>query len=230
MPKRNTFQEVEKYIESFGYKLLSKEYINNKTKLKMLCPNKHIIDIRFDHFKQGTRCSHCANNFRLTIEYIRTEVEKEGYKLISEKYVNNHTPLVMKCPKGHITNTIIWNNFKNGSRCPICNSSKGEMHIEKFLINKKINYMKQYKFDDCKCKRMLPFDFYLPEYNCCIEYDGKQHYLYGCFDINLLELMNIKYRDNIKNDYCNKNNIKLIRIPYWEFDNIEEILEFRIKK
>ena len=72
---------------------------------------------------------------------------------------------------------------------------------------------------------MLPFDFYLPQYNCCIEYDGKQHYLYGGFGNDLLELMNIKYRDNIKTNYCQQNNIKLIRIPYWDFDNIEEILK-----
>ena len=74
----------------------------------------------------------------------------------------------------------------------------------------------------------MPFDFYLPKYNILIEYDGKQHFLYGGFGIDLLEFMNLKYRDNIKTKYCEDNNIKLIRIPYWEFDNVEKILELEL--
>ena len=70
----------------------------------------------------------------------------------------------------------------------------------------------------------MPFDFYLPDYNTCIEYDGELHYkavdYFGGDDA----LMNTKCRDEIKTQYCKENNIKLIRIPYWEFDNIEEIL------
>ena len=70
----------------------------------------------------------------------------------------------------------------------------------------------------------LPFDFYLPKYNICIEYDGQQHYKIDCFNNTLLDLMNLRYRDDIKTNYCQQNNIKLIRIPYWDFDNIESIL------
>lgn len=70
----------------------------------------------------------------------------------------------------------------------------------------------------------MPFDFYLPDYNTCIEYDGELHYkavdYFGGDDA----LSNTKCRDEIKTQYCKENNIKLIRIPYWEFDNIEEIL------
>ena len=70
----------------------------------------------------------------------------------------------------------------------------------------------------------MPFDFYLPDYNTCIEYDGELHYkavdYFGGDDA----LGNTKCRDEIKTQYCKENNIKLIRIPYWEFDNIEEIL------
>ena len=87
-----------------------------------------------------------------------------------------------------------------------------------------ISYIPQYKFDDCRFYRTLPFDFYLPKYNICIEYDGQQHYEivehFGGFD----KFVDTKIRDTIKSEYCKKNNIKLIRIPYWELDNIEKII------
>lgn len=97
--------------------------------------------------------------------------------------------------------------------------------IAKYLDNKNIKYERQYKFDDCRSKDKLPFDFYIPSKNIVIEYDGKQHYeivdYFGGFD----DFVGTKIRDTIKTIYCKENNIKLIRIPYWDFDKIEEILE-----
>ena len=108
--------------------------------------------------------------------------------------------------------------------CPFCKESKGEKIIKNFLIDNNISFEQQKKFDDCKYKLKLPFDFYLSELNICIEYDGLQHYkcikiFGGEKNFNL-----IKKRDEIKNDYCEKNNINLIRIKYNE--NINEKLYF----
>jgi hypothetical protein len=68
----------------------------------------------------------------------------------------------------------------------------------------------------------LPFDFYLPKKNICIEFDGVQHFKDSIYDKNGENLITRKIRDNIKNEYCIKNNILLIRIKYNE--NIEEKL------
>ena len=107
--------------------------------------------------------------------------------------------------------------------------SKGEDVIADILIKSNIAFLKEYNFKDCKGKRRtLPFDFYLPNYNICIEYDGTPHYKLGTFKNGLLDLMNRKYLDDIKTKYCKDNNIELIRIPYWEKDNIEEILNHKI--
>ena len=80
--------------------------------------------------------------------------------------------------------------------------------------------------------RPLPFDFYLPDYNTCIEYDGIQHFEVVDYFGGLDGFITTKIRDTIKNEYCKSKNIKLIRIPYWGFDNIENILkkELNIKK
>lgn len=227
---KHTYEYVKEYIESFGYQLLSTEYKDNKGELETICPQGHSWKTIFNRFKNGARCCYCENNIPLDIEYIREELRKEGYELISEEYKNNHSPLIIKCPLGHITNGTCWNNFKNGTRCAKCNNSKGENIIENWLKENDIKYKSQYRFDNCRGKsKSLPFDFYLFDYDICIEYDGKQHYKLDCFNYTLLDLMDRKYLDTVKNDYCKNNNIRLIRIPYWNFDNIEEILKCELK-
>lgn len=79
-------------------------------------------------------------------------------------------------------------------------------------------------------KEYLPFDFYLPDYNCCIEYDGEQHIrattLYGGEE----GLKKVKLRDSIKNKYCKDNNIPLLRISHKENENINIIIDNFIDK
>ena len=81
------------------------------------------------------------------------------------------------------------------------------------------------RFDDCKNKNTLPFDFYIPSLNVAIEYDGIQHYepvdIFGGQEQFEIQQKN----DNIKNEYCKNNNLKLYRISYKDFDNLEEIIK-----
>ena len=106
-------------------------------------------------------------------------------------------------------------------RCNECSNkiSKGEKYIIDYLAENNIEFEYQKKFDDCKHINHLIFDFYLPETNTIIEYDGEFHYrdVHGGLEIQ-------KIRDSIKNEYCYKNNIKLIRIPFYKFNEIEDIL------
>ena len=73
-------------------------------------------------------------------------------------------------------------------------------------------------------KLPLLFDFYLIDLNICIEYDGEQHFTINEF-FGGEKNFNIRViNDNIKTEFCNKNKIKLIRIPYYNFNDIENIL------
>ena len=138
-------------------------------------------------------------------------------------YKKSKTELIITCPlHGDFEQTP--NNHLSGRGCSVCKSSKGEKRIIKYLKDKKILFNTQKTFKNLKYKSLLKFDFYLPDYNLCIEYDGRQHYepieYFGGrkqFDI-------IKMRDSIKNEYCSTNNINLVRIPYNKFDDIETIL------
>jgi very-short-patch-repair endonuclease len=110
----------------------------------------------------------------------------------------------------------------NGSGCPICKTSKGEKLIKKLLDGINIKYDYQKRFKNCKNTKPIPFDFYLPDYNICIEYDGIQHFKPISIFGGKKSLENQKIKDKIKNVYCEKNNIKLIRIKYT--DDINYIL------
>ena len=85
-------------------------------------------------------------------------------------------------------------------------------------------FKEQKTFDGCKYKRKLPFDFYLPEHNTLIEYDGKQHFKIIEYFDGRSWFMKRNHRDKLKNKYCIDNNIKLIRIPYTDYNDVENIL------
>ena len=232
---RFSYEEVKEIFEKEKYELLSKEYINSSSPLTIKCPEGHITDsMTLANFNEGHRCLKCYNiktSKRQTISFLERKelVESFGFKILinEEEYENGSVKIPLQCPNGHIFDMCM-HDFKMGNRCPICNVSKGEKRIKDYLDFNNIEYIQEHRIEDCKCSRTLPFDFYLSKYNILIEYDGKQHFLYGGFGTDLLELMNLKYRDNIKTKYCEDNNIKLIRIPYWEFDNVEKILELEL--
>lgn len=101
--------------------------------------------------------------------------------------------------------------------------SLGESYVEQALKDNNVSFEREYCFNDClnpKTGYKLRFDFYLPDYNCCIEYDGEQHFKEAAIFQDSLE--DRKQRDKIKDDYCKMNNIKLIRLPYWDIDKIDK--------
>lgn len=102
--------------------------------------------------------------------------------------------------------------------------SYGEQVITNFLNQKNILFYSEYSFIDCYSEKSKPlrFDFYLPEYNCCIEYDGIQHYK------NTFQMSEEKYQEYLKNDkiktnYCDNHGISLLRIPYYEKNIIKQL-------
>lgn len=139
-----------------------------------------------------------------------------------EEYVTAQTPILHKCLEHDFVWMITPSRALSGNGCPLCNESHGERQVRICLDKCGIKYELQKRFPDCKLIRTLPFDFYLPEYNACIEYDGTQHFQpidhFGgqeYFDY-------CRTRDSVKNKYCQEKGITLLRIPY--FANIEETL------
>ena len=97
----------------------------------------------------------------------------------------------------------------------------------------RIKYTPQKRFNDCRDVKPLPFDAYLEDYNVALEYDGEGHYMEiprSKHEDTTQKLKKVQYHDSLKNIYCEKNGIILIRIPYWEKNNLEEFLLLQLSK
>ena len=110
-----------------------------------------------------------------------------------------------------------------------------EQKIVEFFEGMDYHIVPQKKFEDCKDKSVLPFDVYVKELHLLIEYQGEQHYKPiprgSMSDEEALEQLHItQYHDKIKLEYCQKKNISLICVPYWENNNIEEFIKTECKK
>jgi len=211
----------EKHGDKYDYSLVN--YINRKTKVQIICPYHGVFEQKPYIHLQNHGCQICGKNTSNTGEFIKAkEIHNTKYDYSFVDYKHSHDKIKIKCekhgifyqsPEGHLS----------GRGCPKCRLSQGERKIESFLDYYHINYESQKKFTECKDKRELPFDFYLSDYNICIEYDGIQHFeiidFFGEKAYNKIIL-----HDKIKTDYCLENNITLFRIKY--NDNIAEKLKF----
>lgn len=176
-----------------------------------------------------TSCGKC----RLLIKENPKLLEEWDYEKNKDININNLTIgnnkkywwICKKCKKGWESNIHNRNGLNSG--CPYCRSSKGEKIFKEILEINNIEFCMQKTFSDCKYKSCLRFDFYLPKYNICIELQGQQHFIIGRYKDADKRLEKIQIRDQIKRDYCKKNNIKLIEIHYTKFkkEKIEQILK-----
>lgn len=220
-------------------------YVRNKAKIKCKClVCKNEWETLPSNLIQGSGCQKCASqkkkeDFSKTHEEFVKELKSKNPKIkVIGKYVNNKTKILCECITcGHTWNVEPGNLLKeNGTGCPKCNFSKGENKIDKFLNQYCITNIPQKKFDDLIGIKgwKLSYDFYIPSFNLLIEYQGEQHYhpiKFGkTIEYGKKRLKTQQMNDSIKREYAKRHNIELLEIPYWEFENIEKILESRLVK
>ena len=133
--QKTNYQEVKNFIESQGYKLHSKSYKNNRTKLKIECEKHHVFSMDWEHFSRGQRCARCQNKI-VTKKDIVLKLKEARYTLLSPNYKNNRTKLEIRCDKGHIYKTT-GSNVLQGCLCPMCrpNRKKTFEEIEELFKN-----------------------------------------------------------------------------------------------
>ena len=112
-----------------------------------------------------------------------------------------------------------------GHGCTFCNMSAGESKIFNWLKDKGIESSYQYKYDDLRDTNQLSYDFFVEKYNLLIEFNGRQHYMYlEGYHKNLHSFHRQKHHDWLKRKYTRDNKINFLFIPFWEYENINEIL------
>jgi len=236
--KRDLYQKYDlNYVKTFLYEhnlefVDETEYQNAATTFSCRCLKcGHISKTSLGSLFDGRICVQCKGLVKKTTEQFKQEIFDlvgDEYTVLGE-YVGNHIPILIKhnvC--GNEYYVAPTNFLYQNKRCPKCVESLGEKAICSYLDIHQIDYEQEYKFEDCVFIRQLRFDFYLPKYNILIEYQGRQHYESEEFMGGDKDLKLRQERDNIKREYCLKNNIKLIEIPYWNFDNINKILNQKL--
>lgn len=209
MSMKLPYEYIKKQVENLGYELISTEYVNNYSKLKIRCTHGHVINTTYSNFQQGWKCRICRDDKqRNTYNYVKTFVENKGYKLLSTTYLNNKTKLEVKCKNGHIFYPR-FDNFQHKTECPCCKNmkSKPEKEISKYIksiYNGAMVENDRTVIQNPKTGKNLELDIYLPELNKAIEYNGI--YWHGK---NFPSTIN---RDLIKNSLCMEKSVKLFVI------------------
>ena len=219
----------KKYNSFFSYN--ENSFVDMNTPMKIICPiHGEFLQKPSNHlYRKG--CKKCKNEKignlkRNKLDYFINQsniVHNSFFDYTNVIYIDNKTKVKINCPTHGIFKQRPDDHIR-GIGCPICNESKGEKQLRIILKKYNIEFEIQKIFKNCKNVRTLPFDFYLPEKNICIEYDGEQHFKENTFWGGKDAFKKQQIRDKIKTDYCKENNIHLLRIRYDE--NILEKLNF----
>jgi len=227
---KNKLLEQFKIVHNNKYDYSKVQYFRSDEKIEIVCP-KHgsFWQLPWSH-KKGAGCPICANiknkgNLSNTLQYINKAkiIHNNKYDYSKTNYKHSMKNIEIICPKHGSFWQLPNNHLSLKTGCPKCaqesSESKGERKVREFLESNNIKYSQEVKlFDNYR------FDFYLEDLNTVIEYDGKQHFEPVEYFGGLEGLKKTQERDKIKEDYCLKNDIRIIRIKYIDFNKIEKIL------
>ena len=194
-------------------------YINGKTKVCIICPIHGEFEQAPSKHLSGHGCPKCGGSLKSnTKEFIEKScaIHQNKYDYTKVNYINAFTKVTITCPiHGDFEQTP--HSHLQGCGCPKCNQSHGERFISNYLLQNNISFIEQYQVKVpayIRERGYVQIDFYLPDYNCFIEYNGEQHYKpierFG----GELKFEKQKTRDNYIKEYCKQHSIYFIEIPY----------------
>ena len=233
IPTTDQFIERAKNIHGDLYDYSQVKYVNNNTKIKIVCPLHGVfMQTPRNHIASKSKCPQCNGHPKLSPEQFierAKNIHGDLYDYSQVEYVNMKVPVLVVCSEHGSWKCTPTSHIHSKTGCPICRKSKGERLIEYFLISNKVQYIDQYtpvglRGVDSK-KSHLRYDFFLPQQNLLIEFDGEQHYKFvHRYHRTRAGFIAQQKRDEIKSTFAISNNIKLIRIRYKDMNCIESIL------
>jgi hypothetical protein len=182
------------------------------------CQKGHQWSAIYNNIKTGYGCPYCANRIPKAKEDYHKLADNRGIKWLGPEVENTNTKTWWQCSEGHKWEAV-FGNIRGGTGCPVCckkGPSRGEIKVSEVLDNLRISYEQEKRFDDCKYKRHLPFDFYFVHNGIefLVEYQGEQHYFGKNYYGGEKSLFFRKKRDKIKADYAKRNGFYFMVIPY----------------
>jgi hypothetical protein len=211
---RNRFIERGNLKHNNRYDYSKVDYNTNKDPVEIICPKHGPFKQRPDNHLSGAGCTYC--NYKISKDDFidrSKKIHKNFYSYDNSDFTRSLDKVTITCPK-HGDFIQRSSSHLSGSGCPICQESIGEKLIRNYLIDKKIEFIREKKFFDFS--KYIEFDFFLPKNNLCIEYDGIQHFKPVNFFGGDIRFNKIKETDKLKDDYCKENKINMLRISYKE--------------
>ena len=212
-------------------------YKDKREKVIVTCEIHGDYETTAEVLLKGCGCKKCASDklsddriYSLD-DFITKAKEIHGelydYVLVDYKGIFENVNIICKKHKKVFSQSPA--SHLQGSGCPICKLSKGELQIIKILDTLNIVHDRQKTFCDLRHIQNLKFDFYLPAYNVLIEYDGEQHFKSIEYFGGEEAFKGRQLKDALKNEYCRINNIPLLRIKYSD-TNMVELIDAFIKE
>ena len=243
---KDEFVRQAREVHGDRYDYSKSVYINTRTKILIICkncgsefwqtPQNHISSCRPSGCP-SCGVKHAADSIRTSLEVFIDKANvvhdsKYGYEKVSFNTLADK--VFIRCDKhGYFLQEAC--SHLRGCGCPFCKRSIGEERVSRFLGEHDIEHIEQYRIknENLFCENtIMVVDFYLPNQNIIIEYNGQQHYrpldVFGGIE----RFEGQQERDMSLRQYCKEHKIRLIEIPYTDYDNIETILtkELNIKK
>lgn len=231
---RYTSKTLQEKLNSYNKNIdIIGKFINVNTSVKCECRIcNYIWNVKPNDLLNGGGCPRCNKCERYTTDTFKDIMFTIDNSIeIMGEYINAFTKIKCRCK----TCSHMWysrpNNLLNEYGCPNCSKSKGEIRIERFITKYNFQFEPQYKCQDLKGVHngLLSYDFYLPKYNMFIEYQGQFHD--GTIKGDLQSETELKIQqehDRRKSEYAKENNIELLEIWYWDYENIERILSEKL--
>lgn len=239
--KKNDISLYEEKAEQLGMKILSNQSPTYHGKIEVEDENGYRGYVTV---AQMMRTDSVFEKFAVsnpyTIYNIRVLAKLNGYDctIPDQKFVKDTAMMKFVCSCGREFETSLAHFIHDRkSRCNECRVKQSNIakKVQDYLDFIDVSYTKEKTFAGCcgNTGKKLQFDFYLEQYNLCIEVDGIQHYKPIPFNGNKDEakeqFLLVKRRDQLKDEYCKANNINLLRLPFWKIENSEEY-KVEIKK
>ena len=220
------FIKEAKLIHGDKYDYSLTNYVNNKTKIKVICPIHGVFEQRPDSHLKNFGCSKCGYKKMSQQEFIdkANKIHNNKYNYSETIFENIKLKVKIVCPIHGVFEQNAHSHL-SGEGCPKCKSSKGETIIRNYLKENNILFEEQKRYKECKNERTLPFDFYIPKKNLLIEYNGSQHYEEAEFFGGKEKFNKQQKNDELKRKFAKDNKINLLTISYKDYNIIEKILE-----
>ena len=200
--------------DRYQYPFIDKEYVNNKSKITMICPVHGEFKMTANKHLKGQGCDKCADaanglRKRLTTEQFiekAREVHGDRYDYSLVDYVTTDTPVKIICPEHGVFEQTPENHIAGGG-CQKCNYSHLENMLERLLV--KYDTTPQAKFPWLERKRL---DFYIQDHNVGVECQGGQHFFPVLYFGGDETFETTVTRDIAKASQCDDNGVRLVFI------------------